>query len=63
MCKMASAILLSLVLIHLEFIPSKEPIMREQKKRAIRQPILDFLHALVVQLKAEALSVTLRRTG
>jgi hypothetical protein len=31
------------VLIHLEFIPSREPIMREQKKRAIRWPILDFL--------------------
>ncbi len=35
--------MLSLVLIHLEFIPSGEPIMREQKKRASRRPNLDFL--------------------
>jgi hypothetical protein len=63
MHEMSSAILLSLVLIHLEFIPSGEPIMREQKKQAIRRPILDFLHAPVVQLKAKALLVTLRRTG
>ncbi len=63
MRNMSSAILLSLVLIHLEFIPSGEPIVRVQKKQAIRRPILDFLHALVVQLKAEALLVMLRRTG
>jgi hypothetical protein len=63
MHKMSSAILLSLVLICVEFIPSREPIMREQKKQVIRRPILDFLHALVVQLKAKALLVTLRRTG
>jgi hypothetical protein len=63
MHEMSSAILLSLVLILMEFIPSREPIMREQKKRVIRRPILDFLHAPVVQLKAEALLVTLRRTG
>ncbi len=60
---MSSAILLSLVLIHLEFIPSREPIRREQKKQASLQPIIDFLHAPVVQLKADALSVMLRRTG
>ncbi len=60
---MSSAILLSSVLIHLEFIPSGEPIRREQKKRASLWPIIDFLHVLVVQLKADALSVTLRRTG
>ncbi len=60
---MSSAILLLLVLIHLEFIPSGEPIRREQKKRASLQPIIDFLHAPVVQLKADVLSVMLRRTG
>ncbi len=60
---MSSAILLLLVLIHLEFIPSGEPIRREQKKQASLRPIIYFLHALVVQLKADALSVTLRRTG
>jgi hypothetical protein len=60
---MSSAILLLSVLIHLEFIPSGEPIRREQKKQASLRPIIDFLHAPVVQLKADALSVTLRRTG
>ncbi len=63
MREMSSAILLSLVLIHLEFIPSGEPIRREQKKRASLRLIIDFLHAPVVQLKADALSVTLRRKG
>jgi hypothetical protein len=60
---MSSAILLSSVLIHLEFIPSGEPIRREQKKQASLRPIIDFLHVPVVQLKADALSVTLRRVG
>ncbi len=60
---MSSAILLLSVLIHLEFIPSGEPIRREQKKRASLRPIIDFLHAPVVQLKADALSVMLRMTG
>ncbi len=47
---MSSAILLSSVLIHLEFIPSGELIMSEQKNRASRRPTFDFLHAPVVQL-------------
>jgi hypothetical protein len=59
---MSSAILLLSVLIHLECIPKGEPIRREQKKQASLQPIIDFLHAPVVQLKADTLSVTLRRT-
>ncbi len=63
MREISSAILLSSVLIHLELIPSGKLIMSEQKKRASRQPTLDFLQAPVVQLRAEALSVTLSRTG
>ncbi len=59
---MSLAILLSLVLIHLELIPSGEFIMSEQKKRASRRPTLDFSHAPVVQLRAEAVLVTLSRT-
>jgi hypothetical protein len=62
-CEMSSAILLLSVLIHLEFVPSGEPIRREQKKRVSLRPIIDFLHAPVFQLKADALSVTLRRIG
>jgi len=57
------AILLSSVLIHLELIPSGEFIMSEQKNRASRRLTLDFLHAPVVQLRADALSVTLSKTG
>ena len=57
-----SAILLLSVLIHLELIPIGKLIMSEQKKRASKQPTFDFLQAPVVQLKAEALSVTFRRT-
>jgi hypothetical protein len=34
----------------------------KQKKHARRQPILDLRHALVVQLNADALSVTLSST-
>ena len=60
---MSSAILLSSVLIHLELIPSGEFIISEQKKLVSRRQTLDFLHAPVVQLRAEALSVTLSRTG
>ena len=44
-------------------MPRGELIRSEQKKRATRQPIFDFLHAPVVQLRADVLSVTLRRTG
>ena len=62
MRKILSEILLSSVLIHLELIPSCKLIMSEQKKRAIKQPAINFLQAPVVQIKAEALSVTLSRT-
>ena len=59
----SSAILLSSVLIHLELIPSGKFIMNEQKNRAIRWPTLDFLQAPVVKPRAEALLLTLSRTG
>ncbi len=61
--EISSATLLSSVLIHLELIPSGKLIMSKQKKQTSRQPTLDFLQAPVVQLRAEALSVTLSRTG
>ena len=38
-------------------------IRSEQKRRASLQPIFDFLHVPVVQLRADVLLVTLRRTG
>ena len=60
---MLLAILFATVLIHWELTPRGELIRREQKKRARRRLILDFLHAPVVQLRAKVLSVTLRRTG
>ncbi len=63
MREMLSAILLLSVLIQVEFIPGGELIMSEQKNQASKQPTLDFLHAPVVQLKANALPVTLSRTG
>ncbi len=63
MQEISSAILLSSVLIHLELILSGELIMSEQKKQASRWPTLDFLQAPVVQFRAEALLVTLSRTG
>ena len=44
-------------------MPRGELIRSGQKKRASRQPIFDFLHAPVVQLRADVLSVALRRTG
>ena len=44
-------------------MPRGELIRSEQKKRASRRPIFDFLHAPVVQLRADVLLVTLRRTG
>ncbi len=37
--------------------------MSEQKKHARMQPILDLRHALMVQLKVDALLLTLRCTG
>jgi len=36
-------------------------IMSEQKNQASRRPTLDFLHAPVVQLRVDALSVTLSK--
>jgi hypothetical protein len=63
MREMLLAILLSSVLIQVEFVPSSKLIMSEQKNRASKRPTLDFLHAPVVQLKADALSVTLSKTG
>jgi hypothetical protein len=51
------------MLIHWELIPRGELIRSEQKKRARRRPILDLRHAPVVQLNADALSVTLSSTG
>ena len=44
-------------------MPMGELIRSEQKKRASLRPIFDFLHAPVVQLRADVLSVALRRTG
>jgi len=63
MQEMSSAIVLSSVLICLQLIPSGKFIMREQKNRASRRPTLDFLHAPVIKLRADALSVTLSKTG
>ena len=40
-----------------------ELIRREQKKRARQRAIFGILHAPVVQLRVDVLSVTLRRTG
>ena len=60
---MLLAILFATVLIHWELMPRGELIRSEQKKRASRRPIFDFLHAPAVHLRANVLSVTLRRTG
>ena len=60
---MSSAILFATVLIHWELMPKGELIRSEQKKRASLRPILDLLHAPVVQLRANVLLVMLRRTG
>ena len=60
---MSSAILFAVVLIHWELMPRGELIRSKQKKRASLQPIFDLLHAPVVQLRADVLSVTLSRTG
>jgi hypothetical protein len=51
------------MLIHWELMPRGELIRIEQKKRARRWPILDLQHAPMVQLNADALSVTLSSTG
>ena len=60
---MLSAISFAMVLIHWELMPRGELIRSEQKKRASLRPIFDLLHAPAVQLRADVLSVTLRRTG
>ena len=60
---MSSAISFATVLIHWALIPRGEFIRSEQKKRASLRPMLDFLHAPVVHLRADVLSVTFRRTG
>ena len=60
---MLSTILFATVLIHLELIPRGEFISSEQKERASLCPMLDLLHAPVVHLRADILSVTFRRTG
>ena len=60
---MSSAISFATVLIHWELMPRGELIRSEQKKRASLRPIVDLLHAPVVQLRDDVLSVTLRRTG
>ena len=44
-------------------MPRGDLIRSEKKKRASRRPIFDFLHAPVIQMRADVLSVTLRRTG
>ena len=55
---MSSAILLLSMLIHIELIPSRKLIIREQKKQASKRLTFYFFKAPVVQLKAEALLVT-----
>jgi len=44
-------------------MPRGKLIRSEHKKHARRRPILDLLHAHVVQLRDDVLSVTLSRTG
>ena len=44
-------------------MPRGELIRSEQKRRASLRPIFDFLHAPVVQLRADILLLTLSRTG
>ena len=60
---MSPAITFSTVLIHWELMPRDEIIRSKQKKRACLRLIFDLLHAPVVQLRADVLLVTLRRTG
>ena len=60
---MLSAISFATVLIHWELIPRGKLIRSKQKKRASLRPILDLLHAPVVHLRDDVLSVTFRRTG
>ena len=44
----SSAIVLALVLIHVELMPTLEPIKSPQKNLASTRPILDFLQVCVV---------------
>jgi hypothetical protein len=60
---MLSVILLSIILIHCEFMPRGKLINNEQKKQASIHPIFDRLHMWSVQDRAEELLVTLRITG
>ena len=60
---MSLVISFATVLIHWELIPRGEFISSKQEKRASLRPILDLLHAPVVHLRADILSVTFRRTG
>ena len=60
---MSLAILFAAVLIHWELMPRGELIRSKQKKRASLRSIFHLLHAPVVQLRADVLLVTLRRTG
>jgi hypothetical protein len=59
----SSAIIFSDVEIHWELTPNGELMSNEQKKRASKRPSLDFRQDPVVQLRADVLSVTFRRTG
>ena len=61
--EISSAIALADVEIHWELTPRGELISSEQKKRASKRPSFDFRQGPVVQLSADMLSVTLRRTG
>ena len=58
-----SAITFSIVLIHLAFTPTFEPIRNPQKNLARALPIFDFLLVCKVQFSALVLSVTHRTTG
>ena len=58
-----SAIMFSMVLIHLALIPILDPISRPQKNLASALPMIDFLLVCKVQFKALVLSVTHNNTG
>ena len=58
-----SAITFSIVLIHLAFTPTFEPIKSPQKNLARALPMFDFLLVCKVQFNALVLSVTHKMTG
>ena len=58
-----SAIMFSMVLIHLALMPILEPISKPQKNLASALPMIDFLLVCKVQFKALVLSVTHNTTG